>query len=40
MVLVRQVPVPNDGVKFQRSGIGALVDNDDHGKGNLFVTEA
>jgi len=40
MVLVRQIPVPTEGIKLQGPGVEAFVDNEGHGKGNLFVTEA
>jgi len=40
MVLIRPFPVPTEGVKLELAGIEAYVDNEVHGKGSLFVTEA
>ncbi|ODN01903.1 Methylosome subunit pICln [Orchesella cincta] len=40
MVLIRPFPVPTEGIKLQLAGVEAFVDNEVHGKGNLFVTEA
>ncbi|CAL8114096.1 unnamed protein product [Orchesella dallaii] len=40
MVLIKPFPVPTEGIKLQLAGIEAFVDNEVHGKGNLFVTEA
>jgi len=36
----RQIPVPTEGIKLQSAGVETFIDNEGHGKGSLFVTEA